>query len=129
MSAPPAEIDIVANDDASAVFSEVSSNFSTMSSSMQDSATATSSAMEGEITDTQALTDAMNEAGISEQQVNDAAAGANQTFASSASHMNMAAVSGVMLYNGISNVENAQVSLTRANLIAEKAANDVTLAQ
>ncbi len=155
MSGVPAEIDIVATDDASDVFQEVSSNFTDMSSnvseasetmstdvstgmqqvassttaSMSEVATAIGTATETEITDTQALTDALNEAGISEQQVNEAAAGMNQSFSTSAMQMNTMAMSGAMLYMATNNIENSEVALSRAHLVEEKAAEDVTLAQ
>lgn len=101
MSGAPAEIDIIANDEASEVFNEVSSSFTAMSNNVSEAS----------------------------EQTNTAVAQSSQSFSQSALQMNSAAMSGAMLYMVINNVENAQTSLARANLTEEKAANSVTLAQ
>jgi len=101
VSGAPAEIDIVATDDASDVFQDVSSNFAAMSNDVSEASEQTSTAV------TQS----------------------NQSFSTSAMQMNTMAMSGAMLYMAVNNVENSEVSLSRAHLTEEKAANAVTLAQ
>ncbi len=155
MSGAPAEIDIVATDDASDVFQDVSSNFSdmsnevseasdTMSSDVSDSMQQTASSVSTMTTtvqaDTSQMQDAFTQAGsaaqVSMNQIttstgaaSDATDASSQSFSQNAMQMNSATMSGAMLYMGLNNIENAQVSLSRANLVEEKAANDVTLAQ
>ena len=154
MSAP-AEIDIIATDDASDVFQEVSSNFTDMSSNVSEASEAMSSDISDNMqqtstsvstmtttvqADTSQMQDSFNEAGSTAQvsmnqittstgNAGSATSATNLTFTQGAMQMNMMAMSGVMLYNAVNNVENAQVSLSRANLMEEKAANSVTLAQ
>ena len=101
MSGAPAEIDIIATDEASEVFQDVSSNFTAMSNDVSEASEQTSTAV------TQS----------------------NQSFSTSAMQMNTMAMSGAMLYMAVNNVENSEVSLSRAHLTEEKAANAVTLAQ
>jgi F0F1-type ATP synthase assembly protein I len=155
VSGAPAEIDIVATDDASDVFQDVSSNFSdmsnevseasdTMSSDVSDSMQQTASSVSTMTTtvqaDTSQMQDSFNEAGSTVQvsmnqittsagEASDATDASSQSFSQNAMQMNSAAMSGAMLYMGLNNIENAQVQLARANLVEEKAANDVTLAQ
>jgi hypothetical protein len=155
MSAAPAQIDIIATDDASDVFSEVSGNFSDMNSevseasqqmstnvseSMQQTASSSSSATTQISADTSQMQDAFQNASSDVQvsmgqitassgQAGDAAEASGQSFGKSAMQMNTMAMSGTMLYMSVSNVENAETSLSRAHLTAEKAANSVTLAQ
>jgi hypothetical protein len=151
----PAEIDIIATDDASDVFQEVSNNFTDMSSnvseaseamssdisdSMQQTSTSVSTMTTTVQADTSQMQDSFNEAGSTAQvsmnqittstsNAGTATAATNLTFTQGAMQMNMMAMSGVMLYNSVSNVENSEVSLSRAHLVEEKAANSVTLAQ
>ena len=155
MSGAPAEIDIVATDDASDVFQDVSDNFSdmsnnvseasdTMSSDVSDSMQQTASSVSTMTTtvqaDTSQMQDAFTQAGstaqVSMNQIttstgaaSDATDASSQSFSQNAMQMNSAAMSGAMLYMAVNNIENAQVSLSRANLMEEKAANSVTLAQ
>ena len=155
MSGAPAEIDIVATDDASDVFQEVSSNFTDMSSnvseasdamstdvsdSMQQTASSVSTMTTTVTADTSQMQDSFNQAGstaqVSMNQIttstgaaSDATDASSQSFSQNAMQMNSAAMSGTMLYMAVNNIENAQTSLARANLMEEKAANDVTLAQ
>ncbi len=155
MSGAPAEIEIVATDDASDVFQDVSSNFTDMSNnvseasdamssdvtqSMQLSADSTNSATASIQTDASQMQDSfaqaadsaqmsMNQITVSTGQVSTATDVSSQSFGKSAMQMNTMAVSGAMLYMSINNIENSEVSLSRAHLIEEKAANDVTLAQ
>jgi len=155
LSGAPAEIDIVATDDASDVFQDVSSNFSemssnvseasdTMSSDISDSMQQTTSSVSTMTTtvqaDTSQMQDSFNEAGSTVQvsmnqittstgEASDATDASSQSFSQNAMQMNSAAMSGAMLYMAVNNIENAQVQLARANLVEEKAANDVTLAQ
>ncbi len=155
MSGAPAEIDIVATDDASDVFQDVSSSFSDMSSSvseasdmmssdvsdsMQQTASSVSTMTTTVQADTTQMQDSFNQAGSTAQvsmnqittstgEASDATDVSSQSFSQNAMQMNSAAMSGAMLYMAVNNIENAQVSLSRANLMEEKAANSVTLAQ
>ena len=155
MSGTPAEIDIVATDDASEVFQDVSDNFSDMSSnvseasdtmsndvsdSMQQTASSVSTMTTTVQADTSQMQDAFSQAGsaaqVSMNQITTSTGAAStatdassQSFSQNAMQMNSAAMSGAMLYMAVNNIENAQVSLSRANLMEEKAANSVTLAQ
>ena len=155
MSGAPAEIDIVATDDASDVFQEVSSNFTDMSSnvseasdamstdvsdSMQQTASSVSTMTTTVQADTSQMQDSFNQAGstaqvsmnqitVSTGEASDATDASSQSFSQNAMQMNSAAMSGAMLYMAVNNIENAQTSLARANLTEEKAANSVTLAQ
>ena len=155
MSGAPAEIDIVATDDASDVFQEVSSNFTDMSSNVSEASDAmstdvsdsmqqTSSSVSTMTTtvqaDTSQMQDSFNQAGstaqvsmnqiiVSTGEASDATEASSQSFSQNAMQMNSAAMSGAMLYMAVNNIENAQTSLARANLTEEKAANSVTLAQ
>ncbi len=155
MSGAPVEIDIVATDDASDVFQEVSSNFTDMSSnvseasdtmssdvsdSMQQTASSVSTMTTTVQADTSQMQDAFTQAGstaqVSMNQITTSTGAAStatdassQSFSQNAMQMNSAAMSGAMLYMAVNNIENAQVSLSRANLMEEKAANSVTLAQ
>ncbi|MGD0204164.1 MAG: hypothetical protein ABSC20_09710 [Candidatus Bathyarchaeia archaeon] len=155
MSGVPAEIDIVATDDASDVFQSVSSNFTDMSSSVSEASEAMSSDVSDSMqetassvstmsttveADTSQMQDSFNQAGSTAQvsmgqittstgAATDATDASSQSFSQNAMQMNSAAMSGAMLYMAVNNIENAQVSLSRANLMEEKAANSVTLAQ
>ena len=71
----------------------------------------------------------MNQITTSTGEASDATDASSQSFSQNAMQMNSAAMSGAMLYMAVNNIENAQVSLSRANLMEEKAANSVTLAQ
>ncbi len=155
MSGVPAEIDIIATDDASDVFQEVSSNFSDMSSDVSEASdsmsTDVSSSMQntaGSVTtmtttvqaDTVQMQDSFNQAAdsaqvsmnqviVSTQQAGEATEDSSSSFSKNAMQMNTMAMSGAMLYMSVNNIENAQTSLAKANLTEEKAANSVTLAQ
>ncbi len=155
MSGAPVEIDIVATDDASDVFQDVSENFTDMSSnvseasdtmssdvsdSMQQTASSVSTMTTTVQADTSQMQDAFNQAGSTAQvsmnqiatstgEASTATDASSQSFSQNAMQMNSAAMSGAMLYMAVNNIENAQVSLSRANLMEEKAANSVTLAQ
>ncbi len=155
MSGVPAEIDIVATDDASDVFQEVSSNFSDMSSnvseasdamstdvssSMQSTANAVTNMSVTVQADTSQMDDSLTQAAanaqvsmnnitVSSGQAQTATDATSQTFSQNAMQMNQMAMSGAMLYMAVNNIENAEVSLSRAELVEEKAKNAVTLAQ
>jgi hypothetical protein len=155
MSGAPAEIDIIANDEASDIFQEVSGNFSEMSSnvseasdsmssgvsdSMQQTASSVSTMTTTVQADNSQMQDSFNQAGSTAQvsmnqittstgEASDATDASSQSFSQNAMQMNSAAMSGAMLYMAVNNIENAQTSLSRANLMEEKAANSVTLAQ
>jgi hypothetical protein len=155
VSGAPAEIDIVATDDASDVFQEVSSNFNDMSSNVSEASDAMSTDVSdsmqntaGSVTsmtttvqaDTVQMQDSFNQAAdsaqvsmnqvtVSTQQAGEATEASSSSFSKNAMQMNTMAMSGAMLYMSVNNIENAQTSLARANLTEEKAANSVTLAQ
>jgi hypothetical protein len=155
MSAAPVQFDIIAEDEASDVFSTVSENFtemsdtvssaseemsSTVTESMQGASSSSDEATSEIQTDTSEWEDAWNAAAASaqtnmgqiatsNQEAADATNTSSASFGQQALQMNSAAMSGAMLYMAINNIENAQVTLNRANLMEEKAANAVTLAQ
>ncbi len=122
---------ISANDQASPTLNNVTEEAQTLQSSSNIQFTIT-----GNDSASPVLQNAAENAQVSMGQIttsqdaaSNATQGTNLTFQQGAMQMNMMAMSGVMLYNGISGVENAEVSLSRAHLVEEKAANAVTLAQ
>src|SRR5208283_3715240 len=144
MSAPPAEIDIVANDDASSVFQEVSSNFGTMQTTIStDSSTMASDVTEDSqqaASSVSSMTTSVTQSstGVSSSLNQTATANASLTGAQQTSNVStlqtvgafgQVASAGASAVLQVSNLENAHTTLERAQLVQAKAANDVTLAQ
>lgn len=134
------EFNITAFDEASSVFEDVSGNaqdcFSTVTSSASEAADSVASSGSEVQSSMQGVSSACSEA--AESQVSLASAGEtlgdNQAFGaggvqSNALAMNTAALSAASLVMGISNVENAEVTLDRAHVTLEKDQTAVTLAQ
>ena len=134
------EFNITAFDEASSVFEDVGSSatecFSTITSGASEAADSTEAAASEVSSSMQGVSSACSEAAESQASVASASAtlGDNQAIAtgglqSNAMAMNMAALSAASLVMGISNVENAEVTLDRAHVTLEKDQTAVTLAQ
>lgn len=134
------EFNITAFDGASSVFEGVSGSANECFASIETGASAAAESAEASSSEVsssmQSVSSACSEAAESQASVASASAtlGDNQAIAtgglqSNAMAMNMAVLSAASLAMGISNVENAEVTLDRAHVTLEKDQTAVTLAQ